>query len=52
MFDFLKGWKTYLVVLLGLVYVVLKYIFDGVLDSQFLIELLAIAGLRAGISDK
>jgi len=48
--NYLSGKKTYLIVVVGLVYIVLKYAFDGVLDTELLLEMLALAGLRAGVA--
>ncbi len=44
------GLKTYLVVLAMLVYVGLGYFLEGTLNTELLLEALALAGLRHGIS--
>jgi len=47
--DLLKGRKTYIVVIMMLVYVASGLYLGKGLDVELLLEALAIAGLRAGI---
>jgi len=48
--EFLKGKKTYIIGAMMILYVLEKYAFEGIFDSDLLLQALAIVGLRAGIA--